>query len=378
MKIKLTLIICIGIIVFFQMLGAQTWDPAIRLTWNSGGSHDPAIAIDSSSHIHAAWSDNTPGNAEIFYRKSTNGGASWAIKRLTWTSRSSIAIDLAIDSSDNVHVVWHELIVGWEIFHKKSTDGGASWSTKRLTWNGGFSWFPAIAFDSSDGIHVIYQDSSTGNYEIYYKKSTNGGVTWSSNKRLTWTPGSSYNKAIAIDSSDHIHVFFEDKTPGKFEIYHKKSTDGGNTWTTQRLTWTSEDSRYPDVAIDSADHIHLVLRNGPTGNYKIHYKKSTNGGSSWLSKKLSWFSGFSDIPAIAVDSNNYIHVVWKGDPAGNDEIYYKKSTTGGAFWSRRRLTWNSGRSWKPAIAIDAGDDIHVVWEDNTPGNDEIFYRKGIQ
>lgn len=44
----------------------------------------------------------------------------------------------------------------------------------------------------------------------------------------------------------------------------------------------------------------------------------------------------------------------------------------------KRLTWNSGGSSYPAVATDPDTDIHVVWNDNTPGSLEIYYRKGIQ
>jgi hypothetical protein len=42
----------------------------------------------------------------------------------------------------------------------------------------------------------------------------------------------------------------------------------------------------------------------------------------------------------------------------------------------KRLTWTSGRSQYPAVATDSGKTAHVVWQDQTPGNWEIYYRKG--
>jgi hypothetical protein len=30
----------------------------------------------------------------------------------------------------------------------------------------------------------------------------------------------------------------------------------------------------------------------------------------------------------------------------------------------------------PAMAIDSSDTIHVVWNDDTPGNTEIYYKNG--
>jgi hypothetical protein len=28
------------------------------------------------------------------------------------------------------------------------------------------------------------------------------------------------------------------------------------------------------------------------------------------------------------------------------------------------------------MAVDSGNAIHIVWEDDTPGNGEIYYKKG--
>jgi len=77
-------------------------------------------------------------------------------------------------------------------------------STKRLTWNSGYSYDPAIATDPSGNIHVVWYDSTSGNTEIYYKRSTDGGSTWQLTKRLTWNSGESRYPAIATDSGGNI------------------------------------------------------------------------------------------------------------------------------------------------------------------------------
>ncbi|MBP1769041.1 MAG: hypothetical protein H6P98_3156, partial [Candidatus Aminicenantes bacterium] len=41
-------------------------------------------------------------------------------------------------------------------------------------------------------------------------------------------------------------------------------------------------------------------------------------------QKLTGTSGWSDYPAVDVDSNLTVHVVWIDDTPGNYEIYYKK------------------------------------------------------
>ena len=79
----------IGMLLLIQPLSSQTWEPTKRLTWNSGETGFIAIAADSNNHIHVVWDDSTPGNFEIFYKKSTNGGTTWTTKRLTYSPGNS-------------------------------------------------------------------------------------------------------------------------------------------------------------------------------------------------------------------------------------------------------------------------------------------------
>jgi len=102
--------------------------------------------------------------------------------------------------------------------------------------------------------------------------------------------------------------------------------------------------------------------------------------AQWMtSQRLTWNSGNSGYPAIAVDDSGRIHVVWHDFMPGNWEIYYRKSADGGSTWmTKQRLTWNSGGSVFPDIAVDSSDDLHVVWFDYTPGNGEIYYKKYVR
>jgi hypothetical protein len=62
MKIKTSIsIIFIGVFLLFRPMLAQTWTKTKRLTWNSGDSEVPAIAVDSADHIHLIWVDDTSG-----------------------------------------------------------------------------------------------------------------------------------------------------------------------------------------------------------------------------------------------------------------------------------------------------------------------------
>jgi hypothetical protein len=379
-KIRLT-VLAIGLLFCAQAVQAG-WEPTKRLTWNSGYSLAPAIAVDSLGHIHLVWCDYTPGNAEIYYKKSTDAGATWSTnQRLTWTSDDSWKPDLAVDPSGNPHVVWQEnMTESREIYYKRSTDKGATWSTaKRLTWNSGDSSIPDLIVDPSGNPHVAWHDKTPGNEEIYFKKSTDGGATWSASQRLTWNSGNSNVPCLAFDTLGKLHLVWGDWTPGNMEIYHKKSTDGGASWLAgQRLTWNEGVSGYPQIALASSTYLVVAWSDSTPGNRETYCKRSTDGGATWLaSQRLTWNSGDTWTLALIVDSSKCYHLVWRDTTPGNSELYYKNSPGGGATWTAsERLTWTSGESDAPCLAAGPSGAIHVVWEDDTSGNAEIYYRNG--
>jgi len=56
-------------------------------------------------------------------------------------------------------------------------------------------------------------------------------------------------------------------------VYHKRSTDGGKTWSGDvRLTNTEKDSRFPGVAI-SRNFIHVVWLDSRDGSPQVYYQR---------------------------------------------------------------------------------------------------------
>jgi hypothetical protein len=380
---KKNFIFVLGLFLFSLLLNAQTWTSSKRITWTPNPTSDAQIAVDSSDIVHVVYVDGPPGDSEIYYKRSTDGGTTWAgTTRLTWNTSYSVNPSMAIDSVDTIHIVWSDLSLAThnELCHKKSTDGGTTWSsTKRLTWSAGISRYPEIVIDTNDHIHLVWEESVSWNFEMFYKKSTNGGNTWIGTKRLSWTPDLSRDPVIAVDSNDNIHVLWWEDTSLKDNLFYRKSTDGGANWVpTKKLTWNDHSSR-PFVAIDHSDHIHVVWENY-ISNREIFHSKSADGGNTWgEAKRLTWNSGISESPLLIVDSSNRLHLIWSDLTPGNYELYHRKSTDGGTIWAgTKRILWTSGNSEYPTAAVDSGDDIHVVWTEISSTYKDILYKKGIQ
>jgi len=309
-------------------------------------------------------------------------------RRLTWTPYGFELPAIAIGSNGAIHIVG---TMAHEIYYKKSTDGGETWTmASRVSRTTGWSEFAAIAIDSRNTLHVVWMDKTPGNYDIFYTRRPDGSTNWSGKIRLSWTPGVSLSPAISMDSENLIHVVWCDSTPPDWEIYYVRSTNRGWTWSVfQQITWNYGDSLIPALAIDSDDTIHVVWHDRMLGIEKVYYKKSSNRGKTWNpARRLTWISNdqYAWHPAIVVGKDNNVHVVWSqyfvwsqypGYSKAETEIFYKRSSDGGAIWSTgQRLTRTSGWSESPSMAIDGDKTVHVVWADETPGNYEIYYAKG--
>ena len=346
-----------------------------QLTSNSGRSWNPAVAV-SGSNIYVVWYDDTTGNFEIYFRKSTDSGATWEVsRRLTRNAGDSYNPAIAVSGS-NIYVVWSDNTPGpgnFEIYFRRSADSGATWqASQRLTYITWSSFAPRIAVNKAD-IYVVWADCAPGNIEIYFRKSMNSGATWQASQRLTNNGGNSKYPAIALSGSN-IYMVWCDDTPGNFEIYFRKSTDSGAIWqASRRLTYNSGWSDEPAIAVNGSN-MYVVWYDDTLGNNKIYFKKSTDSGTTWqASKRLTYNAGSSYRSVIAVSGTN-IYVVWVDDTPGNAEIYFRKSLDSGATWqASQRLTSNAGSSECPAIAV-SDSHIYVVWYDDTTGNSEIYLK----
>ncbi len=190
----------------------MTNDPAV--------SFIPSITV-SGSILNVFWTETRNGNSEIYSKRSTDSGLNWgADTRLTNDSASSWFSASAVSGS-NWHLVWSDNRDGNdETYYKRSTDGGASWGADvRLTFDSADSFRPSVSLSGTD-VNVIWTDNRDGNYEIYYKRSTDEGISWGNDQRLTKAPGDSYNATISSSGSG-LHVAWWDARDGNQEIYYK-------------------------------------------------------------------------------------------------------------------------------------------------------------
>ncbi|GAJ12639.1 unnamed protein product, partial [marine sediment metagenome] len=96
-----------------------------------------------------------------------------------------------------------------------------------------------------------------------------------------------------------------------------------------------------------------------------------------VSQQITFDSSDQVEPAIAADSGNTIYVVWTDTRNNGKKDIYGAASNNGPWTNVPVVAEEDGQS-SPAIATEAdGAILHLVWVDDRPGDDDIFYDKTI-
>ena len=324
----------------------------------------------------------------------------------TESTEDSSSPSLAIDSADNLHIVWDDLTNyagsgdDSDIFYKRWDSLTSSWtitevvSTESSTSGG--SYYPSLAVDSVGNIHVAWEGvevaGTLSDHQIFYKSWNALSQSWSTTV-LVSTESSDFSgyPSIAVDHVDNIHIVWEDLSNyagngTDKDIFYKRWDDALSSWTVTEVvsTESTEDSSLPSLAVDSLGDVHIVWSdmtdyNGAGSGWDVFYKCLVASSSSWTvtevvsSEDTSW----GNMPSLAIDSIDNVHVTWCDD----FDIGYKYLDTTLSTWTTTEIisTESISSSFLPSLAIDSAGNIHVSWSDlsalpDATGPQNIFYK----
>lgn len=341
-------------------------------------------AIDSLGNMYVVFAD---ASGQIQCYKSTDNGSTWAslnFPAIAGYTQASPAI--AIDSSNNLHVVWHGKDSGSPSYNqiKYSRYNGTAWSpwTNIQTISGYDQLRPSIVVDSSNNLHVVWygRDSNNPSYfQIKYSKYN--GASWSSWANIQTISGYyQYSPSIAVGSNNNLHVVWygcdsSNSTYGQI----KYSRYDGSSWSPwANIQVISGYGQYdPCIAIDSSNNLHVVWDGRDSGSpsrYQIKYSKYN--GSVWSPwANIQVITGYDQTyPSIAVDSNGNLHVIWYGTDATSSYSQIKYSKYDGVSWS----PWTN-LSPAPGIAqvhpcLTGKSLLPIIW---TEGNASPYSVKAL-
>jgi hypothetical protein len=265
---------------------------------------------------------------------------------------------------------------------------------------------PSIAVDTSGQyVFVVWQDSRTWDttgWDVYFSRSTDGGLTFGPNVRVDDTGNDSCwqgRPCVAADrSSDNVYMVWHDgrNISAGMDVYFSRSTDGGisfmpNVLVNDTLTTGSSHQWLPAIAVDTLGRIFVAWRDERIGDMGCYCARSDDGGISF-GENIKVSEGnrvFRNLCSIAVDDSDGVYITWddiRYVTDGGDRIFFAYSPNAGdSFYANVRvddLPLNEDYwLWNPTLAINRDKKVFIAWEDdrNDPShtNTDIYFASGL-
>jgi hypothetical protein len=220
-----------------------TFGDTVDVSRSSGDAFEPEIAIDSTDAINVVWQDNRDGEDAIMFSRSTDGGETFS-EPLPVSSGEGRATEshIAVDASNRIHVVWVDESGGdFQIFYSRSTDEGQSFSEPfNVSDDAGEEFHKPYVAASGDTVYVAYQRDSGRSKQVLLVRSSNAGESFSDAEQVSQAEpgrGRAHSPAIAFDSEGRLHIVWIDTTVvGNDEgLLYYSNTRNGTSFAPQQV-----------------------------------------------------------------------------------------------------------------------------------------------
>jgi parallel beta-helix repeat protein len=338
--------------IFYKRYDGE-WTPTqVVSTESNAASWCPSLAVDLVGDVYIAWDDRNNSDWTVFYRR-FEVGRNWTSTQVVSTESTahSWVASLAVDSSRNMHIAWHDETdyagcgtdsdifykylrlhstqYPWTMFHHNLRHTGCTESpaprTNQTLWNyttaGAVESSPAVA----DG--TVFIGSNDGN--VYALDQHTGAHIWN------YTTGGAVKSSPAV-ADGRVYVGSDD-----FNVYCLDASTGAEIWINQTGGIVQSSPAVADgrVYVGSLDHkVHCL--NASTGEHIWNY---TTGGDVLSS------------PAVAEGK------VFAGSGDFDGKVYCLDASTGAHLWNRTTgYVYSSPAVVAGRVYVGSGNNVRCL------------------
>ena len=341
-----------------------------------GGAPDNLRMAEFQGKIGTVWQSYAANRSSVGFAESRDNGTTFSPPVLISDISKDSAFPQIAMYGNNVYVAWldrNESDVT-NVMFAKSDDGGLNFGPPMpITVYNGTSGIPKM-YAENDRVYLMWESNKERNFDVFLSESTDYGKTFSEPRNLSGNDGNSGAPQMIIDG-DNVYAVWMDDSSGNFEILFSKSTDGGKTFGVPvKVSKSMLDSGYPQFAV-YGNNVYVAWTETITDkNYDIYFAKSEDGGKTFgLPLDISNTPGASGWPQISADGN--VYVSWVDNTPGKFDIYIAKSTDdGNSFESPVDVNENGHGSWFNQMSASP-DTVYLAWQGSGNQSSNIMFAK---
>ncbi|NLI98156.1 hypothetical protein GX441_05795 [bacterium] len=242
---------------------------------------------------------------------------------------------------------------------------GASWTVEKVTDNTEPDVYPLVVSVSS-GLMVAYAHQDP-DYEVFFANNFSG--SWTSarvtdNNRLDGVTdiAARYDEQVA-------HIAFQWNDVPDREISYCRGSSS-TSWDITRITDDANDDVWASIALDKSGFVHIVFKKQIGGDQEIFYANNVSG--SWISEQVTDNASDDNDPWMALDNSGNPSIVYKN----GSHLHYTHKTAG--IWtSPVSVAGSAGVDSYPFILLDRNNFAHVVFAKSDGSFNQIYYANNV-
>ena len=361
------------------------WSDDILLTPEDNKNRQSCdIDVDGFNNVWVVWDSATwiNGTAEILYSKRDSlGGCLIPETPVSNNPTFSILPRLAVDVSNNAQFIWRDWSPqGDGVWHAKLANDGSTVVPSHLAVSGAgggsSTLLPEMVISKYQELYIIWDEHPSGYNQMNFTKLDSLGNPIISKIQVSLPGIYAFWPGIGVDSFANAHLAYRSDSGFQDRLTYSKLDRYGNILISNRFFGTG---LLPTIIADRSQNMHMVYGDPAGPGTSVEYLKLDQNGDVLVGPlTLSVHEGNFQ-PHMAMDSLQYLHIVWHAEIDGVFSIMYAKlDTTGNFVIPPMQVVHPPYTSYAgiPRITIDPSNKLHLIWVDGRLSAEDIFYKRG--
>ena len=385
---------------------AGGWFGSIQL---AESAVDFDAVFDHQGRLHVAYVrtlDTPEFPAGVYYRLSEDDGANWTLSSNIYSSpyfrsitsdQVNVDVEAAGDPNSEVYLSWDNR-ARKQVYSTRSLDGGNTWDEEQVVdsptvESPGARPVNIQVVKYSGGVLRLWQDGDpAANCRQYYQSSTDGGNLWGERKEMLAGFSGCPQEQYFFHQGDLLMLMTS--IQGQVYLLAWDGTQWSFPQPQPDLIGFQDPTTFSPVSLDcrtpgiNQSGVLTVIGCDTGGGGDIWITDRIIGDAEeWFPPDLAWTdpelvnqsATLISSPILLADSEGRMHAFWSGQETGTgsnadrESIVYSRRDSDAWTPAAAVLQSPSGVTRQPAAAIDANDNLYVVWSGGQAG--EIYFSR---